>query len=100
MQSVTKSVTAAIVGVAIGRGDFPSLDTPVLRFFEDTTVANVDDRKRGLTIRHLLTMTTGLDWREGVDCPAMEASFDWVRFVIDKPMAHAPVTWRRSPIYT
>ena len=29
MQSVTKSVVSAVIGIAVGRGDFPDLDTPV-----------------------------------------------------------------------
>ena len=33
MQSVTKSVVSAVIGVAIGRNEFPSIDTPVLSFF-------------------------------------------------------------------
>ena len=58
---------------------------------------NVDERKQRMTIRHLLTMTAGLDWNEDLPyadpnntCSAMEASFDWVRFTIDRPMAHEP----------
>jgi CubicO group peptidase (beta-lactamase class C family) len=72
---------------------------PVLKFFDPLKVGNVDDRKRRMTIRHLLTMTTGLDWNEDVpyadpknDAILMEASFDWVRYTMDKPMAHEPGT--------
>jgi CubicO group peptidase (beta-lactamase class C family) len=97
MQSVTKTVTSVVIGIATGRGEFPSLDTPVLKFFDASTTANVDDRKRRMTIRHLLTMTAGFDWNE--DLPyadpnnassLMEATFDWVRFAIDRPMATEP----------
>lgn len=97
MQSVTKSVTSVVIGIATARKDFPPLDTPVLTFFDAVQVANVDDRKRRMTIRHLLTMTSGLDWDEDVpyadprnDSSRMEASFDWVRYTIDRPMAHEP----------
>jgi CubicO group peptidase (beta-lactamase class C family) len=97
MQSVTKSVTSVVLGVASARKEFPSLDTPVLRFFDGVEVKNVDGRKQRMTIRHLLTMTAGLDWNEELPysdpnntCSAMEASFDWVRFTIDRPMAHEP----------
>jgi CubicO group peptidase (beta-lactamase class C family) len=83
MQSVTKTVTSIVIGVATARKEFPPLDTPVLQFFDATKVANVDDRKRRMTIRHLLTMTSGLDWDEDVpyadprnDSSRMEASFD------------------------
>ena len=48
LQSVTKTVTSVVIGVATALRDFPSLDTPVLSFFDPSKVANVDDRKRRL----------------------------------------------------
>ena len=100
MQSVSKTVTSVILGIAILRGDFKAdLSTPVLRYFDATKVSNVDDRKRRMTLRDVLTMTTGLDWNEDVpyddprsDSSLMEATDDWVRYVIDKPMANEPGT--------
>lgn len=97
-QSVSKSVTATVLGVAIARGDFKSsLDTPVLHWFEAAKVRNVDARKQRMTLRHVLTMTTGLDWNEDVayndprnSTAPMEASEDWVGFVINLPMAFEP----------
>ena len=98
MQSVSKTVTSVILGIAITRGDFgAALNTPVLRFFDPAQVKNVDDRKRRMTIKDVLTMTTGLDWNEEVpyddprsDSSLMEAADDWVQYVIDKPMAAEP----------
>lgn len=97
LQSVTKTVTSVIIGTAIARGDFPSIDTPVLSFFDTTKVQNIDDRKRRLKVRHLLTMTGGFDWNENLpyidpknDAVVMEASHDWVTYTINKPMAREP----------
>ena len=100
MQSVSKTVTSAIIGIAITRGDFKAgLETPVLSYFDVSKVKNVDERKRRMTLRSVLTMTTGLDWNEDVpyddprsDSSLMEATDDWVQYVIDKPMAHEPGT--------
>jgi len=100
MQSVSKTVTSAIIGVAITRGDFKAgLDRPVLSYFDVTKVRNVDDRKRRMTLKNVLTMTTGFEWVEDVpyddprsDSSLMEATDDWVQYVIDKPMAHEPGT--------
>jgi CubicO group peptidase (beta-lactamase class C family) len=99
LQSVTKSVASAVIGIAMARSEFPELDTPVLRFFDTAKLANLDDRKRRISLRHLLTMTAGLDWNEDVPyydpqntASQMEARTDWVRFVIDRPMAHEPGT--------
>ena len=98
MQSVTKTVTSVIFGAAINHGDFRAgISTPVLKFFDVSKVKNVDDRKRRMTLRHVLTMTTGLDWNEEVpyddprsDSSLMEATDDWVQYAIDKPMAEEP----------
>jgi CubicO group peptidase (beta-lactamase class C family) len=98
MQSISKSVTATTIGIAIARGDFKaSLDTPVLNYFDVKRVQHVDERKRRMTLRHVLTMTTGLDWNEELPyndphnpTAPMEASKDWVQFVIDLPMVDEP----------
>lgn len=97
LQSVTKTITSVIIGVAVTRKEFPDISTPVLSFFDTSQVKNIDDRKRRLTIRHLLTMTGGFEWNEYIsysdprnDCIAMEASFDWIQYAIDKPMSHEP----------
>ena len=98
MQSVSKTVSSIILGIAITRGDFKaSLDTPLLNYFDAAKVKNVDERKRRITLRHVLTMSTGLDWNEEVayddpknDSSLMEAAEDWVQYVIDRPMAQEP----------
>ena len=96
-QSVTKSVVSAIIGIAVARGDFPDLDTPVLSFFDPKTVANVDSRKKRLTLRHLLTMSDGLQWNENVpyvdplnSFVDMAKTHDWVQFTLDLPMEEDP----------
>lgn len=98
LQSVSKTITSIIIGIAVARKEFPDLSKTVLSFFDETKVKNIDDRKRKMTIQHLLTMTAGFDWNEGTlsytdpanDCGIMEASFDWVQYAIDEPMAHEP----------
>src|ERR1700747_3097238 len=99
MQSVSKTVTSVIIGAAMQRGDFKAgVDTAVLKYFDGAKVKNVDARKRRMTLRDLLTMTAGLEWHEDDvpyddprnDSSLMEASDDWVQYVIDKPMAAEP----------
>ncbi len=99
LQSVTKTVASVIIGVASKRGEFPALDTPVLKYFDEKKVASIDDRKRRMTIRNLLTMTAGLEWNESLpyndptnSSSILEASADWVQYVIDRPMSDEPGT--------
>ena len=98
MQSVSKTVTSITIGIAMGRKKFPAdLDTPILKYFDDYKVANIDERKRRITLRHLLTMTAGLEWNEDLpyndpknSCDVMESKHDWVQYVINQPMAAEP----------
>ena len=99
MQSVSKTVTSVIIGTAMQRGDFNAgLDTPVLKYFDTAKVKNVDDRKRRMTLRDLLTMSAGFEWQDAgfvnadskSETSQMEGSDDWVQYVIDKPMAAEP----------
>jgi CubicO group peptidase (beta-lactamase class C family) len=100
MQSVSKTVTSITIGIAKTRNDFSvSLDTPIIKYFDAHKVANLDDRKKRITIRQLLTMTAGIEWHEDVpyDDPKnsadiMEGSHDWVEYVINQPMASEPGT--------
>jgi CubicO group peptidase (beta-lactamase class C family) len=63
LQSVTKSVTSLLVGIALDEGAITSIDRPVLESFtEKPLVANTDAAQRALTPRHLLGMRTGMDF--------------------------------------
>lgn len=101
LRSATKSLTSLLVGIAIDQGLLPGQDTPVLpRLSAYAPLANPDARKEQLTVRHLLEMRTGLacdDWRP--DSPGNEErmyrSRDWVRFVLDLPVAESPDTSSR-----
>jgi CubicO group peptidase (beta-lactamase class C family) len=100
MQSVSKSVTSALVGIAIMQGELPGVDAPLAPYVEGFRQSDADPRRADLTLRHLLTMTTGIRWDESTvaytdpanSCAGMEKSDDWVQFVLDQPMADAPGT--------
>jgi CubicO group peptidase (beta-lactamase class C family) len=62
LRSVTKSVTSALVGIAVGQGALKVSD-PMLSFFPDQLSLATPD-KRTITLHHLLTMTSGLEWDE------------------------------------
>jgi len=77
--SVTKSLTTTLIGIAAEQGKL-DLDAPMLSFFPERTIANRDARKERITIRHLASMTAGLDCDERGDATtleAMRASEDW-----------------------
>lgn len=96
VNSVTKSVIGSLVAMALKDGLLKSLDQPVLDFFPDYPVAQLDDRKKALTLQSLLDMTSGLEWSESLrggsqQSPIdMRRSPDWVRFVLDRGMVARP----------
>ena len=97
MQSISKSVTSALIGIALQRGELPSVGVKVMPYFKAFRTSP-DARREALTLRDVLTMTTGIRWDESSttytdavnNCAAMEATEDWIQYVLDQPMADAP----------
>lgn len=92
VRSVTKSVVSALTGIALARGDIHSLDDPAADYL-GPLVPDLDPEKRAITIRHLLTMTSGLEWDES---GGFGSYTEWIRsrdhlgFLLDKPFEAAP----------
>ena len=64
LNSCTKSVLSLLVGIAHADGLIPDLEAPLRGYFPEVLRYQGDPRKARLTLRHLLTMTDGLDWPE------------------------------------
>ena len=97
LQSVTKSVTSAALGIAVDEGLIPGPEALVMPYFEDYQPFPVDDRKGAITLEDFLTMRSGIDWvtTGGYDSDThstvlLEASDEWIRFVLDRPMDTLP----------
>jgi CubicO group peptidase (beta-lactamase class C family) len=94
--SSTKAVTGTLLGMVYKDGLLDRLDHPMLDFFSDRHIANVDDRKKAITIQNLLDMTPGFDWDQGIEGGKQQTMVDMYRssnriqFDLDRPMAHAP----------
>src|SRR4029434_8486085 len=64
MQSVSKSVTSLVTGIAIGEGKL-STSTRIFDLLPQyDTLIRGDDRKRQVTIGHLLEMRSGINYYE------------------------------------
>jgi CubicO group peptidase (beta-lactamase class C family) len=64
LQSVTKSFTSALVGIALDQGYLSSVDQKMLDFFPEVAGQITDPRKKEITIRYLLQMRAGYPWEE------------------------------------
>ncbi len=85
INSITKSIVSILIGIAIDKGFINNIHTLIT-----TWIPNVPEEKRELTLYHLLTMTTGEDWKEfgnGVVFPNdFVESDNWVQYILEKPL--------------
>jgi CubicO group peptidase (beta-lactamase class C family) len=63
--SVAKSVTSTLVGAAIKDGYIKNLDEPVVKYIPDLKGSAYE----GVSVKHLLTMTSGVKWNEDYTDP-------------------------------
>ncbi len=91
LKSATKSVLSALVGIALSTGDLGSLDDRLSDFLPEMLPATADRRKRDITVCDLLRMRSGLEWNEWGGCTVeMTSRPNWIRFVLDQPLAYNP----------
>ncbi len=99
-QSIAKSFSSALIGIAIDQGLIPGVDRYVYSYYPQWGAADVAPQKKRMTIKHLLTMTGGLQWNEedyyndtsNNDVFRMAARNDFIQYVLDKPVENEPGT--------
>jgi len=92
--STWKSILSITLGICLDKGIIKSLDEPICRYFPQFA-QNIYPWHRLITIRHLLTMSSGIHFLGGVHyhCPMMEQmrrSGDWISHIADVQMAALP----------
>jgi CubicO group peptidase (beta-lactamase class C family) len=97
LNSVTKSIASAAIGIAVDQGLIAGAHQKIIDFFpEHADLISLDPQKREMELWHLLTMSAGFEWIEGVgfetfsDSHAMMNSDDEIRFVLEKPIVTDP----------
>ncbi len=95
MYSVTKSVTSALIGIAIDKGYIKDVTQTISELFPDKKISNLDELKRSLTLKDLLMMASGLDCNDAsanrwAGTIAMLKSNDWTQYTLNLPMAQRP----------
>jgi len=91
MASATKSISSILVGIAIDQQIIPNISTKVYEFFPEYKDAKWVQDKYDINLKHLLTMTAGLDWNEWKypygdmrnTNTAMNRSDDTIKFVLN-----------------
>jgi CubicO group peptidase (beta-lactamase class C family) len=93
--SCTKSISSALIGIALDKGIIDSIEHPVLDYFPNASQYCSDERVELITIRHLLEMRAGFDWVEfprldSLMYTKMRQSRDWIKYILQTPMKYAP----------
>ncbi len=91
IHSCSKSITGALTGIAIDKGYIDNVDVLISNYFDEIKNGNNDLQKQ-ITIKHLLTHTSGFistdtsiwnDWR---------SSSNWTSYMFNSPMQNNPGT--------
>ncbi len=91
IQSVTKSVIDMLVGRAINNGYIKDDEVKLDDFYRLDLFENPSRQKDSIQLRHLLSMSSGLDCQEfSGSGTRMEQTDGWVRFMLDRPMVAGP----------
>jgi CubicO group peptidase (beta-lactamase class C family) len=93
LASVTKSFTTTLIAIAASQGQL-RLDQPMVSFFPDRTIANLDSRKQQITVRQLTGNVNGLDSGcasgDEETLNAMRAQPDWIQAALDRKVVRQP----------
>jgi CubicO group peptidase (beta-lactamase class C family) len=101
MHSTSKSVTSALIGIAIDQGYIASMQVPFYELFNYLSYENWDERKSEMTLEDALTMRLGIGWDEwsepyGTATNDLEVlssnSNDYAKALLDLPMTGTPGT--------
>jgi CubicO group peptidase (beta-lactamase class C family) len=95
--SITKGAVALLVGITVDRGWLKDLDVPIFEFFPEYADLRTPG-KDGISLHHLLSMTSGLDWPEravSINNPANvvwqgRSASDPYRFVLERSVEATP----------
>ncbi len=90
--SVTKSVISILIGIAIDQGYISSVDQTIGEYL-NLDELNLTEEHQSLTIRHLLTMSSGLKWKiEEMEFRAIKIDDDPIRLILEREIDFKPGT--------
>jgi len=96
LRSATKSIRSLLVGIAIDKGFISSVNDPIEKYLKSPVpTENLNKRKSEITIKHLLTMSTGWDCNDrdkkslGQEDKVYKKK-DWLQHTVNLPMVNSP----------
>jgi len=97
INSCTKSIVSALIGIAIDKGYIKDVNVPILSIFEDIEIKQADERLKKMTLKDLLSMRTGWHSQDSFlyqwkGLFKMQATDDWVAHILNLPFETNPNT--------
>lgn len=97
MHSVTKSFASTLIGLAIDKGFITGVNEKMFSYFPDYDSLRTVEKDK-VTLEHLLSMTSGIEWNEGDvplydsrnDLTRMLRSTDPIGYILGKPIVTEP----------
>ncbi len=96
LRSTTKSIRSILMGIAIDKGFIDNVNDPISKYLKSPIPKkNLGERKEKITIKHLLTMSSGLDcndWNKkskGQEDKVYKKK-DWLQYTLNLPMVNEP----------
>ena len=90
VKSVSKTVVALLLGIAIGRGAVPGLEATLGAVAPRLVPRGADPRVGAITLEDLVTMRAGLERTSGANYGGWVASGDWVADALSRPFVAEP----------
>lgn len=97
LASISKSVTSVLLGIAYDQNLIEPIDTKIKDYYPEFS-SIMTAGKEDISIKHLLTMTSGLSWDESTypygdsrnDASQLFAQSNPIKFILSKPLISAP----------
>lgn len=90
IKSVSKTIVAALTGVAVDRGEIPSVETTLGELIPELIPSTADPKVATITVENLITMQAGLERTSGPGYNRWVTSDNWVANALARPMVAEP----------
>jgi CubicO group peptidase (beta-lactamase class C family) len=90
IKSVSKTIVATLLGVAVDKGVVPGVDVPLRQIVQRLIPASADPRAGSITLEDLVTLRAGLERTSGPNYGEWVASANWVADALSRPFVDRP----------
>ena len=90
--SVTKSIMSALIGICINQGLIENIQVTLSSYYpEYASIFESDERKKKITLEHVLNMKAGFVWDGATTSTEMiNGRESWAKYVLNQPMENEP----------